>query len=273
MNYAVFLFLVLLMFVGTFWVVTRVYETRTGGPTPQSASSPTPTTDAVHTAADTDGLTGSTTAGTSLTQSLTDAFHCRLLAVTEDGLRVAVTDDEQSARFLVTGYDDADEVAIVAPGSSKRGSPDDPVSAYGAFPGPPGYATATTVTASGDDVESPSPACDADWHATARDALESGFEPVFDVRDCLPGADSTRVRSLRDRFDHAHVGDYPDGHLVEVTDGDRLLQVLVSPDDPPRVPDPGTRDDDDPWLDDALEYAACIDGPAAPDSERVHEHE
>ncbi|MCT9095358.1 hypothetical protein [Haloarchaeobius sp. HME9146] len=313
MNYLVFLALVLLLFVGTFWVVTRVFEERTPMP-PEQSSTPLRSTTGLQstTSSGPDTSTGAVIHH-ELSQQLTDNFRCQLLHASEDGVQVVVTDGTAAARFSVTSFDPVEETATVDPAGPGAGALDGgqagvapgngspgPETAYGAFQGPTDYTVAAPTvdedagTDNGPDDPPDSDASasrspeEANWHVAARTALETGFgpvftaaedfgtrnPPVFDVGDLLT-AETPRIRALRDRFDHAHVDEYPEGHLVEVTDSDHIVQVLVPPDEPPRCPDPSAGDAGagDGWVADALEYAAAIDLPTADEAEPITERE
>ncbi|WP_267641927.1 hypothetical protein [Haloarchaeobius amylolyticus] len=262
MNYVVFVALVLALFAGTFWVLTRAFERRRPDqPGESSTATVTGDTGADRSSAPTDSRRSD---DHSLTQPLGDDFVCRLLDVTDAGLRVAVTDGDDTAVFLVTGYDDHAGTATVEPDPAAAAPRDGGQPVYGAFPGPVGYTAAGGTAGPADADEQAAGDEDGgedDWTPAAREALETGFDPVFDVRDFLPASDPPRVQALRDRFDHAHVDTYPEGDLLEVTDRDRLVRVLVPDEGPPRLTEAGSTSDDttDPWLADALEYADAVD--------------
>ncbi|WP_435316930.1 hypothetical protein [Haloarchaeobius sp. TZWSO28] len=260
MNYVVFIALTVVLFMGVFWVFITALDRRSTGSSRSGApGDPAGTPDRSRT-----GDRHHSHEAAAPSQSLTDRFHCRLVGVTDDGLRVTVSDGAAAARFLVTGYDDRAERATVVANHAGERAENGIKPVYDSFRVPLGYIASggPVATMNGKTRSDDEDAGDgSDWHASARAALESGFEPVFDVRDCLPNADPPRVRDLRERFEHSHVASYPDGHLLEVTDGDHLVRVLVPDDGSPRLTDPGARPSGplDSWVDDSLEYAASID--------------
>ncbi|WP_435361355.1 hypothetical protein [Haloarchaeobius sp. DFWS5] len=202
------------------------------------------------------------------TQSLTDEFDCRFLDVTDEGIHVAVTDGDDAARLLVTGYDDDTGRTTAELVHGRAGPRREPVT--GPFPGPPGYLAPSSQQAPANGARDGAEAAGIDdatetdeWDETVHSVLEAEFTPIFDVRDALPkpgsaggdDSDSAAQRARRERFDHSIVGDYPDGTLLEVTDGDRLARVLVSDDEPARPADPSSADD---WVAEAVTYADSL---------------